>query len=47
MGELVGRHGHAAAVPATGLPEEHRSSATRAPQGIPVLVIGVLADHRW
>ena len=47
MGQLVGRHGHAAAVPATGLPEEHLSSATRAPQGIPVLVIGVLADHRW
>ena len=34
-------------MPAIGFSEEHLSPATRAPQGVAVLVVGVLADHGW
>lgn len=45
-GELLSRHGLAAAVPAARLPEKYLSSTAGAPQRIPVLLIGILADDR-
>jgi hypothetical protein len=46
-GELDGRDGWTAAVPAAGRCEQNLSPAVRAPQRIPILLVGVLAVHRW